>query len=103
MLQARAPFARLGGIMTNATDAWTTQQARNLLLHLSQRIRVKTHDGARQYSRSVDDVFHAIGARTVTTQPLPPQRAPHASAFAERWVRSVRHGFCERTPHLEPA
>ena len=51
------------------------------------------HDGAGQYTTSFDDVFRAVGAEAITTPP----GAPQANAFAERWVRSVRHELLDRT------
>ena len=83
----------LAGITTNPTGPWTTQQARNLLMHLDRTVRFVIHDGGGQYTRSFDDVFTAIGAETITTPP----GAPRANAFAERWVRSVRHELLDRT------
>ena len=77
----------------NPSGPWTTQQARNLLMHLQRTVRFVIHDRGGQYSRSFDDVFTAIGAETITTPP----GAPRANAFAERWVRSVRHEVLDRT------
>ncbi len=72
----------------------TRSAARNLLLlRLELRIRFVVHDGAGQYTTSFDDVFRGVGARTITTPP----GAPQANAFAERWVRSVRHELLDRT------
>ena len=51
------------------------------------------HDGAGQYTASFDDVFRAVGAQPITTPP----GAPQANAYAERWVRSVRHELLDRT------
>ncbi len=56
-------------------------------------VRFVIRDGAGQYTRTFDDVFAAIGADTITTPP----GAPQANAFAERWVRTVRHGLLDRT------
>ena len=83
----------LAGITANPNGAWTTQQARNLLLRVEQRIRFVVHDGAGQYTTSFDEVFRAVGAEAITTPP----GAPQANAFAERWVRSVRHELLDRT------
>ena len=86
-------IVHLAGITTYPTGPWTTQQARNLLMHLESRVRFVIHDGAGQYTRSFDDVFIAIGAEAITTPP----GAPQANAYAERWVRRVRHELLDRT------
>jgi putative transposase len=83
----------LAGTTANPTGTWTTQQARNLLMHRDRRLRFVIHDGAGQFTRAFDDVFQAIGAEAITTPP----RAPCANAYAERWVRTVRHELLDRT------
>ena len=85
--------AHLAGITTNPTGAWTTQAARNLTMGFDKTIRFVIRDGAGQYSRTFDDVFAAVGASVIT---IPPG-APRANAFAERWVRTVRHELLDRT------
>ena len=88
--QDRSP--RLG-ITANPTGPWTTQQARNLLMRLERSARFVIHDGGGQYTRAFDDVFTGVGAEAITTPP----GAPRANAFAERWVRCVRHELLDRT------
>jgi transposase InsO family protein len=83
----------LAGITTNPTGAWTSQAARNLTMGFDKAIRFVIRDGAGQYTRSFDDVFAAVGASVIT---IPPG-APRANAFAERWVRTVRHELLDRT------
>jgi putative transposase len=83
----------LAGITTNPTGAWTTQAARNLTMRFDKAIRFVIRDGAGQYTRSFDDVFAAVGATVIT---IPPG-APRANAFAERWVRTIRHELLDRT------
>ena len=83
----------LAGITTNPTGAWTTQAARNLTMGFDKAIRFVIRDGAGQYTRSFDDVFAAVGASVIT---IPPG-APRANAFAERWVRTIRHELLDRT------
>ena len=62
-------------------------------MRLERSVRFVIHDGAGQDTRGFDDVFAAIGAEAITTPP----GAPKANAFAERWVRSVRHELLDRT------
>ena len=83
----------LGGITTNPTGPWTTQAARNFLMNLDRQLRFVIHDGAGQYTRSFDAVFQAEGISAITTPP----RAPMANAYAERWVRTLRHELLDRT------
>ena len=83
----------LAGITTNPTGPWTTQAARNLLMGYNKAIRFVIRDGAGQYTRTFDDVSAGIGGSVIT---IPPG-APRANAFAERWVRTVRHELLDRT------
>ncbi len=83
----------LGGITNTPTGPWTTQAARNLLMNLDGQFRFVIHDGAGQYTRSFDAVFEADGITAITTPP----RAPMANAYAERWVRTLRHELVDRT------
>ncbi len=83
----------LAGITTNPTGPWTTQAARNLTIAYRKAIRFVIRDGAGQHTRTFDNVFAAIGAEAIKTPP----GAPQANAFAERWVRSVRHELLDRT------
>jgi transposase InsO family protein len=83
----------LAGITTNPTGPWTTQAARNLTAVYQRAIRFVIRDGAGQYTRTFDNVFAAVGAEAIRTPP----GAPKANAFAERWVRTVRHELLDRT------
>jgi len=83
----------LGGITTNPTGLWTTQAARNFLMNTDRQFRFVIHDGAGQYARSFDAVFEADGITAIATPP----RAPMANAYAERWVRTLRHELLDRT------
>ena len=83
----------LGGITTNPTGAWTAQAARNFLMATDGQFRFVIHDGAGQYSPAFDAVFTGAAMVPITTPP----RAPKANAYAERWVRSLRHEVLDRT------
>ncbi len=85
----------LAGITANPTGPWTTQAARNLTMRLgdSHRFRYLIRDGARQFTRSFDNVLAGSG---ITAIRIPP-RSPQANAYAERWVRTLRHELLDRT------
>jgi transposase InsO family protein len=86
-IEVKSRQVHLAGITANPTGAWTIQAARNLLWDLPEKFRFVIHDGASQYSASFDAVFAAAGIEPIT---IPP-RAPQANAYAERWVRTLRH------------
>ena len=90
------------GCTAHPTGAWITQQARQMTWTLAERdprIRLLIHDHDGKFSRSFDIVFHAEGVHVILT----PFHTPNANAFAERWVRTVRHECLDKLLILNEA
>jgi putative transposase len=84
-LQSRRVFVL--GCTPHPTEAWVTQQARNLSWQIDgSPFRVLIRDRDSKFSRSFDQVFIAQGFRVIRT----PYRSPRANAHAERWVGTAR-------------
>jgi putative transposase len=79
----------LAGITASPNDFWTTQQARQIIWKLEEKqrtFRFLIHDRDTKFTRWFDNVFRSVGMDIIRT----PFRAPQASAYAERWIRSDR-------------
>jgi putative transposase len=79
----------LAGCTASPNSAWMTQQARQLVWHLSNEprsMRFLMHDRDSKFTASFDHIVVSEGIEIVCT----PVRAPKANAVAERWVWTVR-------------
>ncbi len=79
----------LAGCTASPTAVWVTQQARQLTWQMQDGlvpVRFLIHDRDTKFPAAFNTVFTAEGVTIIRT----PVRAPNATAFAERWIRSVR-------------
>jgi putative transposase len=78
----------------NPGGRWVIQQARNLIMQLSdeQPFRFLIHDRDTKFSHAFDEVFRTEGIKVIRA----PVQAPNANAYAERWVRTLRTDCLDR-------
>ena len=79
----------LAGCTYNPSPVWVVQQAWNLAWKLQDGIRkakLLLRDRDSKVTVTFDEVFKSEGVEVIQL----PFRAPRASAYSERWVRTVR-------------
>jgi putative transposase len=94
-LEVGSRYVRILGTTTNPDGERTTQQLRNLVMDLGDRVgefRFLVRDRAGQFAATFDAVLADVG---ITTVKIPP-RCPRANCYAERFVLTVRSEVTDR-------
>jgi putative transposase len=94
-LEIQTRYVHILGVTANPDGAWTTQQARNLLMDLGEHasaFRYLIRDRAGQFTAAFDAVLADAGIDVLKI----PASCPRANAYAERFVLTIRTELTDR-------
>src|SRR5450432_1416560 len=86
---------RILGVTLHPTGAWTTQQARNLIMDLGEhahRVKFMIRHRGPNFTATFDAVLADAGIRTVLCNVA----TPRMNAIAERWIAGCRRELLDR-------
>jgi putative transposase len=89
VIEVERRVVHLLGVTSNPDNPWVIQVTRNFATGLEdagRRFRFLVRDRDGTFGSSFNTVFASIGIEAIKA----PVRSPRASAYAERWVRTVR-------------
>jgi putative transposase len=87
---------RILGVTLHPTAAWTTQQARNLIMDLGDQAhhaKFMIRDRGSNFTAAFDSILADAGIRTVLCN----VQTPRMNAIAERWIGGCRREVLDRT------
>ena len=89
-VQLESRRVHLAGMTKHPDTVWMEQMARNAVDPESGYLRTQRyvlHDRDTKFCASFRSILEAEGVKCLTL----PARSPNLNAFAERWVRSIKH------------
>jgi putative transposase len=95
VIELETRYVHVLGVTADPDGAWAAQGARNLLMDLGERaenFKVLLRDRGGQFADVFGHVFAGAGVEVVKAPP----RRPRASAYAERWIRTLHSELTDR-------